>query len=125
MDYVDYNQLKQMEQMEAMKKKLLGKMLSKEAYERLGRVRFANPELAAQAEIYLLQVYQAGKLGDFAIVHFSRGEALFVLGRYGQAKRAYARAAELGSGSAEMQRRIASRMHEIDLSLQKIRSRPE
>jgi len=64
MDYVDYNQLKQMEQMEAMKKKLLGKMLSKEAYERLGRVRFANPELAAQAEIYLLQVYQAGKLGE-------------------------------------------------------------
>jgi len=64
MDYVDYNQQKQTEQMEAMKKKLLGRILSKDAYERLGRVRFANPELAAQAEVYLLQVYQAGRLGN-------------------------------------------------------------
>jgi len=63
MEYADYNQMKQMQQMEAMKKQLLGKMLSKEAYERLGRVRFANPELAAQAEMYLLQVYQTGRLG--------------------------------------------------------------
>jgi len=63
MDYVDYNQLRQMQQMEAMKKQLLGKMLTKDAYERLGRVRFANPELASQAEVYLLQVYQSGKLG--------------------------------------------------------------
>ncbi len=62
MDYTDYSQMKQMEQMEAMKKKLLGQMLTKEAYERLGRVRFANPDLAAQAELYLLQVFQAGKL---------------------------------------------------------------
>jgi DNA-binding TFAR19-related protein (PDSD5 family) len=62
MDYVDYNQLKQMEQMEAMKKKLLGRMLTKEAYERLGRVRFANQELAAQAEVYLLQLFQSGKM---------------------------------------------------------------
>ncbi len=63
MDYADFNQLKQMEQIEAMKKKLLGQILTKEAYERLGRVRFANPDLAAQAELYLLQVYQTGKLG--------------------------------------------------------------
>jgi programmed cell death protein 5 len=63
MEYADYNQMKQMQQMEAMKKQLLGKILSKEAYERLGRVRFANPELAAQAEMYLLQVYQTGRLG--------------------------------------------------------------
>lgn len=64
MDYVDYNQLKQMEQMEAMKKKILGRILTKDAYERLGRVRFANPDLAAQAELYLLQVYQSGRLGE-------------------------------------------------------------
>lgn len=62
MDYVDYNQLRQMEQIEAMKKKILGSILSKDAYERLGRVRFANPELATQAELYLLQVYQSGRL---------------------------------------------------------------
>ena len=64
MDYVDYSQMKQMEQMEAMKKGLLGRILTKDAYERLGRVRFANPDLAAQAELYLLQVYQSGKLGS-------------------------------------------------------------
>jgi DNA-binding TFAR19-related protein (PDSD5 family) len=62
MEYSDYGQLKQMEQIEAMKKKLLGSILTKDAFERLGRVRFANPELAAQAELYLLQVYQAGKM---------------------------------------------------------------
>ena len=64
MEYFDYNQINQMEQVEAMKKKLLGSMLTKEAYERLGRVRFANPELAAQAEIYLLQIMQSGKLSS-------------------------------------------------------------
>jgi len=64
MDYVDYNQMKQMEQIEVMKKKLLGRMLTKEAYERLGRVRFANPELAVQAEVYLLQLLQSGKMAE-------------------------------------------------------------
>jgi DNA-binding TFAR19-related protein (PDSD5 family) len=66
-EYLDPNQLKQMQQMqqlEEMKKKLLGKILSKEAFERLGRVRFANPELASQAELYLLQIYQSGRLKE-------------------------------------------------------------
>jgi programmed cell death protein 5 len=63
--YIDANQLQhmqQMQQLEEMKRKLLGKILSKEAYERLGRVRYANPQLAAQVEVYLLQIYQSGKL---------------------------------------------------------------
>ncbi len=63
MDPNDLAKARQMEQIEKTKKKLLAKILSKEAYERLGRVRFANPELASQAELYILQVYQAGKLG--------------------------------------------------------------
>ncbi len=66
-EYMDPNQLQQiqqMQQLEAMKKKVLGKILSKEAYERLGRVRYANPELAAQAELYLLQIYQSGRLKE-------------------------------------------------------------
>jgi len=65
MDYVDPRQLQEMQQMqqiEALKKQILGKILSKEAYERLGRVRSVNPELASQAEVYLLQIYQSGKL---------------------------------------------------------------
>jgi len=66
-EYIDANQLQQiqqMQQMEEMKRKILGKILSKEAYERLGRVRFANPDLASQAELYLLQIYQSGRLKD-------------------------------------------------------------
>lgn len=51
-----------MQQLEALKRQVLGKMLSKEAFERLGRVRSVNPELAAQAELYLLQIYQTGKI---------------------------------------------------------------
>ncbi len=67
MEYIDPSQLQQMQQMqqiEALKKQILNKILSKEAYERLGRVRSANPELASQAELYLLQIYQSGKLKE-------------------------------------------------------------
>jgi programmed cell death protein 5 len=67
MDYFDPNQLQQIQQMkqiEALKKQILSKILSKEAYERLGRVRSVNPELSSQAELYLMQVYQSGKLRE-------------------------------------------------------------
>ncbi len=59
---IDPNEFAKMRQIEEMKKKLLATMLSKEAYERLARVRVANQELAGQAELYLLQIYQSGKL---------------------------------------------------------------
>ena len=49
-------------QLEAMKKAMLNKIMDKEAIERLGRVRVANPMLAGQLEIYLLQMYDAGQL---------------------------------------------------------------
>ncbi len=58
----DMAQAAQLKQIEEMKKQLLGKILSKDAYERLGRVRLANPELASQAELYILQIYQSGKM---------------------------------------------------------------
>jgi DNA-binding TFAR19-related protein (PDSD5 family) len=50
----------QTRQIEEMKRKLMGNMLTKEAFERLGRVRAANPQLASQAELYLLQIFQSG-----------------------------------------------------------------
>jgi len=59
---IDPNEFAKMRQIEEMKKKLLATILSKEAYERLARVRVANQELAGQAELYLLQIYQSGKL---------------------------------------------------------------
>ena len=52
----------QMKQFEEMKRLLMKKLLSKEAIERLGRIRLVKPELAAQLELYLIQLYQAGRI---------------------------------------------------------------
>nr|MDI6806782.1 DNA-binding protein [Candidatus Aenigmarchaeota archaeon] len=49
-------------QLEALKKEVLQKVLTKEARERLGRVKVVKPELASQIELYLLQLYQAGQI---------------------------------------------------------------
>jgi len=51
-------------EMENLKKKIIQKILSKEAVERLGRVRLSKPELAEQVELYLIQLYKAGKLKE-------------------------------------------------------------
>jgi programmed cell death protein 5 len=55
-------ELQQLKQIEAMKRQILTRMLSKEAFERLGRIRAANETLAGQVELYLIQIYQTGKL---------------------------------------------------------------
>jgi len=47
---------------EQIKKMLLQNVLDKAARERLNRVRMVKPELAAQIELYLIQLYDAGKL---------------------------------------------------------------
>lgn len=52
------------EQVKQMKKKLLSQILSKEAYERLGRVKSVNPQLANQVEYYLIQIYQTGRIDE-------------------------------------------------------------
>ena len=57
----DLNQLKKIEEM---KRQLMAKMLTKEALERLARVKSINEDLAGQVELYLLQIYQSGKLRD-------------------------------------------------------------
>ncbi|HDI02686.1 MAG TPA: hypothetical protein ENF95_00965 [Candidatus Aenigmarchaeota archaeon] len=49
---------------ESLKKEVLRKMLTKEAMERLGRVRLVKPLLAQQLELYLIQLYQAGQLKE-------------------------------------------------------------
>ena len=68
-----------------MKKSLFSKVLSKEAFERLARVRSVNPELAGQVDVYLLQIYQSGKLKD--AVHDSQlKEMLRYLSVAGQKK---------------------------------------
>ena len=61
---MDGNEAAQARQMEEMKRQALAKILDKEAFERLARVRIANPQIAAQVELYLLQLFQSGKLNE-------------------------------------------------------------
>ncbi len=61
---LDAEKLQQAQQAEQLKKQLMTKMLSKEAFERLGRIRTVNPEIAAQVELYLMQIYQTGQLNE-------------------------------------------------------------
>ena len=62
--YMNYEDPIQQQRAEQMKNELLAKILEKDALERLGRVRLANPQIAAQVEMYLLQVYQTGKINE-------------------------------------------------------------
>lgn len=54
--------LEELKRMEQLKKMIIKKILSKEAIERLGRIRLVKPDIAMQLELYLVQLYQAGKL---------------------------------------------------------------
>ena len=49
---------------EALKKEVLRKVLTKEAAERLGRVKLANQVVATQLEMYLFQLSQSGQLNE-------------------------------------------------------------
>ena len=59
---IDAERMQQLREIEETKRRLLSKVLTREAYERLARVRMVNPETAGQVELYLIQLYQAGKL---------------------------------------------------------------
>lgn len=43
-------------------KELAAQVLTKKARERLGNIRVVKPDFANQIEMYLLQLYQAGKI---------------------------------------------------------------
>lgn len=62
MNYLTPDQLRELQELEKLKKIVLRKILTKEALERLGRVRLVKPQLAAQLELYLVQLYQAGQI---------------------------------------------------------------
>ena len=51
-----------LKQFDAMKNDILKKVLTKDALERLGRGRIANPLLATQLELYMVQLYQSGQM---------------------------------------------------------------
>ena len=56
--------VEQLQQLEQMKKLIMKKILSKEAIERLARLNLVKPEIANQLELYLLQLYQSGKIAS-------------------------------------------------------------
>ena len=57
-----YEEHAQQQQIELIKKAALFKYLTKEARERLGRVKVVRPELAGKVELALLQAIQLGQL---------------------------------------------------------------
>lgn len=52
----------EMQKIEEIKKMILRSILTKEARERLSRIKLIKPDLALQLELYLVQLYQSGKL---------------------------------------------------------------
>lgn len=52
----------EMKQMEEMKNRLLRSILTKDAKERLNRIKIVKPDLALQLEMYLVQLYQNNKI---------------------------------------------------------------
>ena len=52
----------ELKKIEQLKKMVLLKVLTKEARERLSRIKLIKPEMAAQLELYLVQLYQSGKI---------------------------------------------------------------
>lgn len=62
MDQNDVQKMQQMKQLEEMKRQLLSAMLTKDAFERLARVRLVNPQLASSAEMHIIQAAQSNKL---------------------------------------------------------------
>jgi len=63
-NYYDINQQAQIEALRMQIRQILSKILTKEAMERLGRVRIVNEELANQVELYLVQLYQTGQIKE-------------------------------------------------------------
>jgi programmed cell death protein 5 len=47
---------------EQMKKAAMRKILSRGALDRLARVKLVRPEIAAQLELYLMNLYKSGKI---------------------------------------------------------------
>ncbi len=52
----------QQQQLEEMKKTVMKKILSKDAVERMARIKLVKPDIANNLELYLMQMYQSGKI---------------------------------------------------------------
>ncbi len=57
-------EMEELQKLEQLKKVVLKKILTRDAIERLGRIKLVKPELANQLELYLVQLYQTGKISS-------------------------------------------------------------
>lgn len=55
-------EIEELQKIERIKRMIINKLLSKEAVERLGRLKLIKPELTNQLELYLAQLYQNGQI---------------------------------------------------------------
>lgn len=55
-------ELEKMQEIEQMKKTIVRKILTKDAIQRMGRIKLVKPELANQLELYLVQLYKSGEI---------------------------------------------------------------
>ncbi|RLG13796.1 MAG: hypothetical protein DRN71_04200 [Candidatus Nanohalarchaeota archaeon] len=53
---------RQLMEMQAQIKQIMSTLLSKEAQERISNIRNIKPDFALQVEVYLVQLFQAGRL---------------------------------------------------------------
>ncbi|MEM5801323.1 MAG: DNA-binding protein [Candidatus Aenigmatarchaeota archaeon] len=58
----EINDLQREKEIERIKKIVLSRVLTKDANERLARLKLVKPDLANQLELYLVQLYQAGQI---------------------------------------------------------------
>jgi programmed cell death protein 5 len=50
------------QQVELMKRTMMRKILSRGAIDRLSRIKMVKPDVAAQLELYLMDLYKSGKI---------------------------------------------------------------
>jgi programmed cell death protein 5 len=55
-------EVERQKEVERIKKIVLSRILTKDASERLARLKLVKPDLANQLELYLVQLYQAGQI---------------------------------------------------------------
>ncbi|MEM5766343.1 MAG: DNA-binding protein [Candidatus Aenigmatarchaeota archaeon] len=72
-----------LKKIEEMKRTILKKILSKEAIERIARVKLVKPELVNELELYLIQLYQAGKIKE----EISEGQIKMILEKLAEEKK--------------------------------------
>lgn len=62
MNEMTQEELQKLKEIEILKKTVLSKILTKDASERLSRLKLVKPDTANQLELYLVQLYQNGQI---------------------------------------------------------------